>query len=39
MSNEHEIHNVCISVPKVFDWVTRQVDLPTMCYKEGKKRP
>ncbi|WP_059104010.1 hypothetical protein [Shouchella shacheensis] len=37
MSYEHEKHNVCISVSKVYDWVTRQVDLPTMCYKDGKK--
>jgi hypothetical protein len=24
--------NVCIHVPKVFDWVTRQVDLPLMSF-------
>lgn len=37
MNTDHEKHNVCISVPKVFDWVTRQVDLPTACYHEGNK--
>ncbi|GAF13621.1 hypothetical protein JCM19046_1078 [Bacillus sp. JCM 19046] len=34
MSHEHEKHSVCISVPKVFDWVTRQVDLPTLSFRE-----
>lgn len=34
MSHDHDKHSVCISVPKVFDWVTRQVDLPTLSYKE-----
>ncbi|MDQ0207871.1 BMQ_0737 family morphogenetic spore coat protein [Alkalicoccobacillus murimartini] len=26
--------SVVINVPKVFDWVTRQVDLPTISYRE-----
>ncbi|SDB82910.1 hypothetical protein [Shouchella lonarensis] len=34
MSHDQEKHSVCISVPKVFDWVTRQVDLPTISFRE-----
>ncbi|WP_227939408.1 hypothetical protein [Alkalihalobacillus deserti] len=28
----HDKHKVCIKVPKVYDWVTRQVDLPLMSF-------
>ncbi|MCM3761878.1 hypothetical protein M3212_13970 [Alkalihalobacillus oceani] len=27
-------HSICIRVPKVFDWVTRQIDLPTISFRE-----
>ncbi|WP_078555125.1 hypothetical protein [Bacillus alkalicellulosilyticus] len=28
IKKNHDKHNVCIHVPKVYDWVTRQVELP-----------
>ncbi|WP_096199121.1 hypothetical protein [Bacillus sp. FJAT-45350] len=31
----HDKHKVCIKVPKVYDWVQRQVDLPLMSFDGG----
>lgn len=31
-SNTNLLENVCIKVPKVYDWVNRQVDLPLICF-------
>ncbi|MFC3884434.1 hypothetical protein ACFOU2_13340 [Bacillus songklensis] len=28
----HDLENLCIRVPKVYDWVNRQVDLPLMSF-------
>ncbi|WP_088103454.1 hypothetical protein [Halalkalibacter urbisdiaboli] len=28
----HNKHKVCIKVPKVYDWVTRQIDLPLISF-------
>lgn len=30
----HKKHKVCIRVPKVFDWVARQVDLPLISFND-----
>ncbi|MBU8906892.1 hypothetical protein [Desertibacillus haloalkaliphilus] len=32
MSHSHKKHRVCIKVPKVYDWVNRQVELPLISF-------